>query len=316
MSIVVIKPGALTTFQDLGRFGSQHIGVPVSGVMDERAHRLASMLVGNSPESASLEVTLMGPTMQFLEPAIIAVCGADLGVSLNGNPFPLETAVQLSTGSELSFGRRVTGLRAYIAVAGGFVLPLVMGSTSTYVRGGFGGAHGKSLQKGDRIEVRGLSGHYVPSTPVHLFPAEIERYKGAPIRIVPGREWNSFEPEARQLIVGQPFRISPKSDRMGCRLEGAELKLIQPMNLQSEVVTFGTIQVPPDGLPIVLMADRQSTGGYPRIANVASVDLPRLAQMMAGETVTFEWITLGEAQRLAVMQSKIFESMEDFCGIH
>ena len=316
MSIVVIKPGALSSFQDLGRFGSQHLGIPVSGVMDERAHRQACMLVGNAASEASLEITLMGPTLQFEVATLIAVTGADLGAALNGQALPLETAVPVAAGDQLCFGKRVDGVRAYLAVAGGFALTPVMGSTSTYVRGGFGGIHGRGLQKGDRIGLRdaGLPSP-LPGRAVS-YPVDIARPKPAPLRIVPGREWHAFSVQARQRIVSEPFRISPKSDRMGCRLEGPCLALDQPISLPSEAVTFGTIQVPPDGFPIVLMADRQSTGGYPRIANIASVDLPRLAQTMAGETVSFEWITLGQAQQLAMVQSEIFERMEGALGRH
>ena len=308
-AIEVLKPGALSTFQDLGRTGFQHQGIPVSGVMDERSHRLASVLVGNAPFEATLEVTLMGPTLQFDGPTVIAVCGADLGATLGGKALPLATPVVVVAGDQLSFGKRVSGLRAYVAVAGGYALQPVMGSTSTYVRGGFGGAHGRPLQKGDHIAVRYAREASSLEVRGPMFPEEVQRPPGAPLRIVPGREWEAFEPRARQAMTEQSFRISPRSDRMGCRLDGEALHLTQPLELQSEAVSFGTIQVPPDGLPIVLMADRQTTGGYPRIANVAAVDLPRLAQAMAGEPVRFEWILLAEAQRLAVAQSEIFRKM-------
>ncbi|WP_198085847.1 biotin-dependent carboxyltransferase family protein [Variovorax sp. E3] len=317
MTIEVLKPGALSTFQDLGRIGHQHNGIPVSGVMDERSHRLACMLVGNAPSQATLEVTLLGPTLKFEAPAVIAVCGADLSATLGGNTLPLGTQVSVAAGDLLSFGKRASGLRAYIAVAGGYALQPVMGSTSTYVRGGFGGAQGRPLQKGDRIAL-GPAATGTPSVDANgfMFPKEVQRPSGTPLRIVPGREWQAFEPCAHRAMAEQAFRVSPRSDRMGYRLEGEPLRLLQALELQSEAVSFGTVQVPPDGFPIVLMADRQTTGGYPRIANVATVDLPRLAQVMAGDELRFEWITLDAAQKLAVVQGEIFRMMEAGRGVH
>jgi antagonist of KipI len=317
MTIEVLKPGALSTFQDLGRFGHQHHGIPVSGVMDERSHRLACMLVGNAPSQATLEVTLIGPTLKFEVPAVIAVCGADLGAMVNGRALPLGAPVAVAAGDLLSFGKRTSGLRAYIAVAGGYALQQVMGSTSTYVRGGFGGAQGGPLQKGYRIALRDVpTGTSSPCASGFAFPEEVQRPPGAPLRIVPGREREAFAPQAHRAMTDQTFRVSPRSDRMGYRLECEPLRLLQPLELQSEAVSFGTIQVPPDGFPIVLLADRQTTGGYPRIANVATVDLPSLAQLMAGETVRFEWISLDEAQQLSVAQGEIFRAMEAGHGVH
>ena len=317
MTIEVLKPGALSTFQDLGRFGYQHQGIPVSGVMDERSHRLACMLVGNAASETTLEVTLLGPTLKFEAPAVVAVCGADLGATLGGKALPLDAPVAVAAGDLLSFGKRASGLRAYIAVAGGFALQPVMGSTSTYVRGGFGGAQGRALQKGDRIALGGVPARTSSlDASGFVFPEEVQRPLGAPLRIVPGREWKAFEPPAHRAMTEQTFRVSPRSDRMGYRLECEPLRLLQSLELQSEAVSFGTIQVPPDGLPIVLMADRQTTGGYPRIANVATVDLPSLAQLMAGEQVRFEWISPDEAQQLAVAQGEIFQAMEAGHGVH
>ncbi|WP_407830505.1 5-oxoprolinase subunit C family protein [Verminephrobacter eiseniae] len=318
MMIEVLKPGALSSFQDLGRSGYQHQGIPVCGVMDERAHRLACMLVGNGAGEATLEVTLIGPALQFHCPAIIAVCGADLGATIGARALPLARPVAVAAGEQLCFGKRVSGLRAYLAVAGGYALQPVLGSTSTYLRGGFGGAQGRALQKGDWIALRQTQKTAVPAPKARLplFPGDIQRPPGAPLRIVPGREWAAFAPRARQAMSTQTFRVSPRSDRMGYRLEGPALHLSQPLELASEAVSFGSIQVPPDGLPIVLMADRQTTGGYPRIANLATVDLPLLAQTMAGESLRFEWVTLGQAQRLASAQSAVFNQMEAGHGQH
>ena len=310
MSIEVIKPGALSTFQDLGRNGYQQLGVPANGAMDERAHRLANALVGNIAANATLEITLMGPTLQFHVPAVIAVCGADLDATLDGAPVPMARAEPVAAGAVLAFGKRRSGLRAYLAVRGGFALLPVMGSCSTFVRGGYGGAAGKPLRKGDRIALR--DGVAAPTAHADrpVFPADVLVAPDQPVRIVAGREWARFSDAARHALVSEPFRIGAQSDRMGYRLEGTPLALAAPAEMLSESVAFGTIQVPPDGQPIVLMADRQTTGGYPKIAHVCAVDLPRLAQKMPGEAVRFVLVDLQEAQRLAMLQDEAFDAME------
>ncbi|MHA7682918.1 5-oxoprolinase subunit C family protein [Cupriavidus sp. PET2-C1] len=313
MSIEVIKPGALSTFQDLGRNGYQQLGVPANGAMDERAHRLANALAGNAAAEATLEITLMGPTLLFHVPAVIAVCGADLDATLDGAPVPVNRAVPVAAGAVLAFGKRRGGLRAYLAAQGGFALTPVMGSCSTFVRGGYGGAAGKPLRKGDRIALRGGVAAPVRDAALPVFPAfpaDVLTAPDQPVRVVAGREWARFSDAARHALVSEPFRIGAQSDRMGYRLEGTPLALAVPGEMLSEAVAFGTIQVPPDGQPIVLMADRQTTGGYPKIAHVCAVDLPRLAQKMPGEAVRFALIDLQQAQRLAMLQDAVFEAMD------
>jgi urea carboxylase len=309
-AIEVIKPGALSTFQDLGRIGYQQLGVPANGVMDERAHRLANALVGNAQDSATLEITLMGPTLRFHAATAIAVCGADLDASIDGTPLPTAQACVVPAGATLSFGKRKCGLRAYLAVAGGFALDPVMNSHSTFVRGGYGGAQGKPLRKADMIALRAPRGSLPATQPQAQFAAGIMAAPDAPLRVVRGREWDAFTEEAHAAFTSTDFRIGAQSDRMGYRLEGPALALSSPREMWSEAVAFGTIQVPPDGQPIVLMADRQTTGGYPKIAHVCAVDLSRLAQRMPGESVRFTVVTLAEAQRLAQLQDAAFAALE------
>lgn len=320
MSIEVIKPGALSTFQDLGRTGYQHLGIPVNGVMDERAHRLANALVGNLPQSATLEITLMGPVLKFHHEAVIAISGADLGARIQGEPLALDQVAVVAAGSELSFGKRSAGLRAYLAVRGGFAVDAAMGSASTYTRGGYGGHAGRPLKKGDLLE----TGPYVQSSKLarlaqvvkslsSAFDDAVALPPDAPIRVIPGREWTYFSPHARQALEAAPYRISPQSDRMGYRLEGEKLELTEPREVVSEAVSFGSIQVPADGQPIILMADRQTTGGYPKIGHVCAVDLPRLAQKMPGETIRLKVVDLGTAQRLMLSQERSFAALEQHC---
>lgn len=311
MSIHVIKPGLCTTVQDAGRLGYQHLGVPVNGPMDVLAHSLANLMVGNRASSNTLEITLQGPVLRFDSRCLLAICGADLGAELNGMPLPVEQAVKVGPGSVLTFGKRVYGTRAYLGVHGGFRVSDVLGSGSTFRRGGFGGVQGRELKVGDSLAIassfRNVPRVYLPAE-LHIDRARAgERF----IRIVPGREWRFFSAHAQQALVGEPYRICNESDRMGYRLEGVPLELDAPLELLSETVTFGTLQVPPSGQPIVLMADRQTTGGYPKIAHVASVDLPLLAQRLPGEVVRFQMIELAKAQALAVRRARLIQSLEN-----
>lgn len=318
MSIHVIKPGMLSTFQDLGRTGYQHLGVPVAGAMDARAHRLANLLAGNAQDMATMEITVSGPVLRFDQPACIAICGADLSPHLRNKPIPLNRPIALKAGSELSFGERRHGARCYLAVFGGFAVAKVLGSASTYVRSSMGGWHGRALRKGDQIE---LNTHLMSSGLTALsrklwdievyLPAALASTPRRTVRIVKGAQWKEFSPESCAAMITQPFRISPDSERMGYRLQGPAITLSEPRQMISEATSFGTIQVPSGGQPIVLMADRQTTGGYPKIAQVAAVDLPLLAQMLPGDTVRFEPISLDHAQELDAKREVAFIKLSD-----
>jgi antagonist of KipI len=314
MSIRVTKPGLLSTLQDLGRYGYQRFGVVAGGAMDEWSHRMANLLVGNAEDEATLEITLQGPGLTFDETALIAICGADLSPRIGEQPLPQGRPVLVNAGSQLDFGRRQSGFRAYLAVRGGYRVAPVMNSKSTYLRGSFGGFKGRALRKGDEIPIdawdaeekyprfvmalrEGAGPFAVPIPPVGLTAPLV-------VRIIAGRQWEAFGDEARALLVSAEFRISAQSDRMGYRIEGPKLALREALEMISEAVTFGTIQVPPDGNPIILMADRQTTGGYPKIAEVASVDLPLLAQMLPQQALRFALISLERAQQLYVAREQ------------
>jgi antagonist of KipI len=310
MSIGVVRPGLLTTVQDLGRFGYQRYGVVAGGVMDEWAPRLANAVVGNDERDATLEITLQGPVLHFDEPALAAVCGADLAPHIGGAPFPQGRPVLVRAGSVLEFHAGDQGCRAYLAVRGGFQVPVVMGSRSTYIRAALGGLEGRALRKGDKLPVTAYAPGWYPELDRALAaggqPFAAPRWsvgftavpaRARKVRVIAGPQWELFSQETRELFLGTEFGISVNSDRMGYRLTGAMLKLRRPAEMISEPVTFGTIQVPPDGNPIILMADRQTTGGYPKIAHVASVDLPRLAQSRPLERFAFELVMLAEAQQ-------------------
>lgn len=325
MTAEVIRSGLLTTVQDLGRHGAQHFGVPVGGAMDSHSLRIANRLVGNDDAAAGLEVTLVGPVLRFDTDTLIAVCGGDLGAVVGDKPLPMNRPVWIAGGSQLAFGQPVAGCRAYIALAGGVDVAPILGSRSTYLRGGFGGVKGRALKAGDRIgavstaassfnELRDAlpmpsGGFAAPHWSVRV---DSDRLFLSPqrIRFVAGRHWELFTPALRSGFLNENFRVGAASDRMGYRLEGAKLESHNFGDIASEAVAFGTIQLPPDGNPIVLMADRQTIGGYPRVGEVASVDLSLLAQLKPGDALGFERIMLAEAQNLIHAQALALAQIE------
>lgn len=313
MSITVIKPGLQSSFQDLGRHGHQHLGVSVSGAMDTRAHRLANLLAGNTHDKATLELTLTGPVLQFEQTACIAITGASLSPTLNGEPIPNNRPLIVTAGDTLAFGARTKGLRAYLAVHGGFDIKPVLGSCSTFLRGHLGGLDGRALKKGDRIALNSPLYGVDPEAlsdeiwkiKIYL-PAILGTNLRTDIRVIKGPHAERFTPESLTQFFETGYRVNPESERMGYRLTGARLTLADTAQIISEVTSFGTIQVPPDGNPIILMADRQTTGGYVKIAHVATVDLPLVAQTMPGETLHFQEISLARAQQLDSQREEAF----------
>lgn len=308
-TMLVDRPGMLSTLQDTGRLGHQQYGVSVNGPMDEWSHRAANALVGNPENAAVLECTLNGPRLSFSEHTLIALCGAPMDVTADGQPVPYGRAVLLRRGVVLDIGARTAGARLYLAVRGGLAPEPVLGSRSTNVRAGFGGFHGRPLRKGDHVPLspqrRGASAlpierrmvqsglPMLTALPVDISPPA--RPDGL-LRFIPGPHWNAFTAAARADFELGPYKVTPQSDRMGMRLQGPALKLQNAMELVSEATVFGTVQVPPDGQPILLMADRQSAGGYPKIGYVASADLPLLAQAMPGDSLHFKAVSQAEAE--------------------
>ncbi|MBY0084239.1 biotin-dependent carboxyltransferase family protein [Brevibacillus brevis] len=312
MSIEVVSPGLCTTVQDWGRYGYQRHGVNVGGAMDALAVQMANMLVGNHRDEAVLELTMKGPTLLFQKDMLIAICGGDLSPTINKKTVKSNRAVWVRSGSILQFSHAKKGCRAYLAVAGGWDVPIVMGSRSTNLRAGFGGLAGRMLQAGDRLEhnpqssfslylakqLEQKAGDEAFSDTDWFIPAShFAQCQESIVRVIRGDQFDDFTAESRQRFFDQAFQVSPQSDRMGYRLTGSTLALTSPLELISAAVTMGTIQVPPDGQPIILMADRQTIGGYPKIGYVATVDLPIIAQLRPGETMRFQEISLQDAQR-------------------
>ena len=306
--IRVTRAGLLTTVQDLGRRGMQQHGVSRGGAMDTVAHRIANLLVGNADDAAALECTLLGPALEFVEESVVALGGGDLGATLDGRAVPLWSPFIAPGGSVLTFSGPRTGCRACIAVAGGIDVPLVLGSRATDLIASIGGHEGRALAAGDELPI-GASGRAAvemrdrllaaPDRAPHAGRSMIPHYSATPVvRIVRGPEHDRFSAASRQLLVAGEFEVTAQSNRMGLRLTGPSLALSGLYDLYSSPVTLGTIQVPPSGEPIVLMADHQTIGGYPRIASVITVDLPLLAQAAPGARVRFREVSLADAQTL------------------
>lgn len=291
-SLLVAKPGLLTTVQDLGRFGHQAAGVPVAGPMDAFSHRLANQLVANDPEAATLEITLIGPELAIDADTTIAIAGAQFEVWCDDRPVPMATSFGVRAGQRLWFGTRLQGARAYLAVAGGVQAPLVLGSRATHLVSGMGGHHGRALLAGDRLSIPSNARSASTRTAVGLTLPTSGR---ARLRVVPGPQAHWFHADALRAGSGVAFRISPRSNRMGYRLEGPPLARLRDDELISEPVGMGAIQVPGAGEPILLMADRQTAGGYPKIGHVISADLPLAGQLSPGEFIELVACTRQEA---------------------
>jgi biotin-dependent carboxylase-like uncharacterized protein len=284
-AIHVVRPGLLTTVQDLGRWGHQASGVPVAGPMDTFSHRMANALVGNDQSAATLEITLIGPELQFERACSIALAGADFELSCSGRPIQIGTSTWLDDGARLQFGRRRSGARVYLAVAGGILTPPVLGSRATHLVSGMGGLAGRALAATDVLPI---AAGRAPAA-ARRAPAWVSLPSGrARLRVLPGPQADWFAPDAWRALKSTSFRVSPRSNRMGYRLEGPQLARQRNDEPISEPLTFGSIQVPAAGEPILLMADRPTAGGYPKIGCVIAADLPVAAQLAPGDFIEFD----------------------------
>lgn len=300
MSVKVIIPGALTTVQDAGRYGYQSSGIQTSGVMDHKAYEEANALVGNTGGEAVLEATLFGGVMEVTADTVAAVTGADMEPKVNNVPCGMNRPVLLRAGDTLSLDMAKSGCRSYIAFAGGVDVPVVLGSRSTNMKCRMGGYKGRPLQTGDAFET-GLWGEEAAeryeevrdrSFPAEAYTSPIE------VRVIEGPQAEYFTEKGKETFYSARYTISDQSDRMGYRLEGEAIESVDGTDIISDGIAFGAVQVPASGRPIVLLADRQTTGGYAKIATVCSFDIPRLVQGKPGDTVCFRRISLEEAQRI------------------
>lgn len=292
----MIEPGLLTTVQDLGRSGYQRVGIPPSGPLDRPGFVLANRLVGNPDDAAGLELTLRGPRLEARRECLVAVTAAEMGFSVNGQEAPSWTAVRLRPGDLVAFRMVTAGCRAYLAVAGGLDVPPALGSRATYLRGRLGGLEGRALQKGDALpigaltaDVDRLEGRTVPAAQRPTYPTEVE------CRVILGPQEERFTPDGLAAFLGEPYEVSPQADRMGYRLKGPVIGHAAGHDIISDGIPLGGVQVPGEGQPIVLLVDRQTTGGYTKIATVISVDIGRVGQTRPGHRVRFRRVTVAEA---------------------
>ncbi|MCQ2009930.1 biotin-dependent carboxyltransferase family protein [Sporolactobacillus sp. STSJ-5] len=320
MGLILIRKGFASAVQDLGRLGYQKFGMIVGGVMDPPSAKLANWLVGNDESDAVIEYSFLGPSILFPEDALFAITGAVCHPSLDGQKIGTGKPYLAREGQILTIGGLVSGSRGYLAVAGGVNTPLWFGSRSTFEKAGQGGFMGRFLKEQDRIPVGEPSKrakHVMASlaekkSVIRWFAATQRTYRDVqPIRVIPDTLWPRFSETSRQVFLNTDYQITASSDRMGYRLEGAGLDLDRPIELFSEAVTNGSIQVPRDGQPIILMTDHQSTGGYPRIAQVASVDVPLLSQLPPNSKLRFQLISNKEAEKQFVRQVKNLELLHN-----
>ena len=314
MGVTANKPGVCTTIQDGGRAGYLGSGFSPSGVMDARAFRIANMLVENDPNAPVLEFCLAGPTLRFTTSTFIAITGGDFSAKINGLPVPMYTALHVKRGSVLSFGAPKTGVYGYVAVAGGsFAIDEVMGSASTNLKCGIGGWKGRRLETGDYLPFVTRDIDFLPNLGSHCVEDADSYYDfdsdEITLRVIPGPQDDLFTESGLSTFYRETFTVTTKCDRMGFRLDGPEVETKHGSDIISDGIALGSVQIPSHGRPIIMLADRQTTGGYAKIATVASVDIPKLVQCRAGRKIRFEQISVQEAQLLVRAEDRSMKAL-------
>ena len=316
MSIVIIKPGLFTTIQDEGRKGFQHLGINPTGAMDTCAMQTANALVLNDVSEAVVEFYFPGPVLQFTQPAFIALSGADFSAETNGIIIPINQPVFIPANTVLQFRAKKWGQVAYLSVQGGFDLSEWLDSYSTNVKAAVGGFEGRILKQGDNIELnlKNTSGSNSKDCSVMPWKASVKQfYHVNGLRFIPGHEFEHLTNASQEIFSTADFSILPQSDRMGYRLQGPTLELANKKEMISTAVTKGTIQLLPSGRCIILMADHQTTGGYPRIAHIISADLSTLAQKGSNDTVQLRSTSIEEAEKLLILQTQHLHQLTNAC---
>ena len=302
----VISPGFLTTVQDLGRFGYAHLGISAAGAADVLSLRLGNLIVGNSENAPALEMTLVGAEIEFPEASIIALAGADMKPTLDEQSIPMWTSISINPGQVLKCGVATSGFRAYLCVRGGIDVPLVFGSVSTHLQSRLGGFCGRALKNGDIVPLAGTapSGSFKP---LQVDPAVLSKFEPRKIlRVTSGPQAHLFTQVARQLFYSSSYEITQESDRMGLRLKGVNLaRKNDDSEIVTEGVSLGAVQITHAGTPIILFVDHQTTGGYPKIANVISADMHNVGQLRPGDQITFAPVSLPDACALLNEQESL-----------
>ncbi len=307
MSIKVITPGMLSTIQDGGRKGFAAMGFNASGVMDVRSYHIANALVGNFTDEAVIEMTYLGGSFKFLESNYIAITGADMSPKLDGVPVEMYTTVFVKQDETLTFSVAESGMRAYIAVRGGIDVPVIMGSRSTNLKCKLGGLDGRPLKAGDIVPCRDVYDEFHKHL-IHSAPKEDFGGDEITVRVLLGPQDDYFTDHGIKTFLNSTYTVTNESDRMGCKLSGEKIEYKNTVDIISDGIVFGSIQIPRTGNPIIMLADRQTTGGYAKIATVISVDLPLLAQARPGTKVHFELIDRQKAERFLKQEQKEFHS--------
>ena len=314
MGVTAIKPGILTTVQDRGRTGYLGSGFSPSGVMDTRALHTANLLVDNDPDAPVLEFCLAGPTLRFTTSTYVAITGGDFRPTLDGRPAPMYTALAVHRGSVLAFGAPKTGMYGYLAIAGGSInAPEVMGSRSTNLKCGIGGWKGRALITGDYLPFCARNIDFIPNLGSHTVDRDDDFYgfddPEITLRVVPGPQEDMFTQDGVDTFYGQPYTTTSRCDRMGFRLDGLEIETVNGSDIISDGIALGAVQIPADGRPIIMLSDRQTTGGYAKIGTVCSVDLPKLVQCTPGRVIRFAPVTIQQAQDLYRQEARRMDAL-------
>ena len=323
MSLKIIKAGILDTIQDLGRYGNQHLGINPTGAMDKYAMQVANILVGNQPGEAVIEMHFPASVFMFTQPALIALGGADFSASINGEPVSNLQAIIVGKNDVLQFHKPISGSRAYLAVHGGFDLKKWMNSYSTHLKAKAGGFNGRMLHKDDELRSGQKSNFLIKQKEFIVLPwqADTKCLPDSPagsgdqkdISVLPGHEWERLTIESKENFLMTSFVITHQSDRMGYRLNNLPLPVMSSEEIISSAVSFGTVQLLPDGKLIILMADHQTTGGYPRIAHIISAHHSRLAQMKPGNKIHFRLTDQRTAEELFIKQQQHLLQLQNAC---
>jgi antagonist of KipI len=306
--ILVREPGLFTTVQDLGREGFGPMGVSPSGAADAVSLRVGNRLVGNAEGAAGLEMTLLGGTFAFPDGAVLALAGSDFGATLDAKSVQLWAAFEAKPGQTLKLGPTQTGARCYLCVRGGIKVKAFLGSASTHILSGLGGFQGRALRKGDVLTIGATSGS--PRQRRLSARALNEMQPRRVLRVTPGPQDDWFPEASRRVFYESAYRVAEETNRMGIRLEGASVAKATEGELTSEGVSLGAVQVPDGGLPIILFVEQQTTGGYPKIANVISADFHSLGQLRPRDEIRFERVDWDEARALLIEQEKSLSSEE------
>jgi len=309
MGVRILNSGLLTSIQDIGRIEYQKFGISPSGALDQMALKIANLLVNNPMGEAALEMTLMGAVIEFTASNVIAITGGNFSPTLNDSPVPLYTALAVKSGDTLAFGVAKTGCRSYIAFSGGLDVPVIMGSKSTNLKCKLGGYQGRPLKMGDEISFAAPV-ETLPGLSRRIVPYYKREEKSITLRVVLGLQSDYFTEKGMNTFFGEEYTVTNRSDRMGCNLDGTAIECLSKTDIISDGIPFGGIQVPNGGKPIIMLSDRQTTGGYAKIATVISSDIPLLVQRKMGDKIRFKEISIEQAQRIYTDDARMLEELQ------